>query len=147
LGSLLDAYAKKPASNGPKLGVVGVTHTGLGGLNHLKGVGKEVAKITAIIEKPLLKCLEGEKATPDAVKQQLQDCSWVHLACHGKQDLIDPTKSHLLLYGGILDLETILHMPLPQADFVLAGWSMNFFISVVDLSRQVFGVPSGLYGL
>ncbi|KAJ7449197.1 CHAT domain-containing protein, partial [Mycena latifolia] len=47
----------------------------------------------------------------------LQDCSWIHLACHGKQDVMDPTKSRLLLYGGSLDLETILRMPLSNAQF------------------------------
>ncbi|KAJ7892187.1 hypothetical protein B0H13DRAFT_1457501, partial [Mycena leptocephala] len=29
-----------------------------------------------------------------------------------------PTQSHLRLYGGNLDLETILRMPLPNAQFV-----------------------------
>ncbi|KAJ7854615.1 CHAT domain-containing protein, partial [Mycena leptocephala] len=48
----------------------------------------------------------------------LQDCSCVHLACHGHQNLQDPAKSHFLLYGGNLDLETILRMPLPNAQFV-----------------------------
>ncbi|KAJ7908461.1 hypothetical protein B0H13DRAFT_1617447, partial [Mycena leptocephala] len=49
------------------------------------------------------------------VKQQLLDASWVHLACHGHQDLHAPTKSRLLLYGGDLELATILSVPLPNA--------------------------------
>ncbi|KAJ7845939.1 hypothetical protein B0H14DRAFT_2303178, partial [Mycena olivaceomarginata] len=49
---------------------------------------------------------------------QLRDCSWVHLACHGTQDLVNPTQSCLFLYGGTLNLETILQMPLPNAQFV-----------------------------
>ncbi|KAJ7842928.1 CHAT domain-containing protein, partial [Mycena leptocephala] len=61
--------------------------------------------------------LVGNQATVDAVKLQLQNCSWVHLACHGRQDLGDPTKSHLQLYGGNLELETILRMPLSNAQF------------------------------
>jgi CHAT domain-containing protein len=40
------------------------------------------------------------------------------LACHGYQNLQHPTQSHLQLYGGVLDLETILRMPLPNAQFV-----------------------------
>ncbi|KAJ6555659.1 CHAT domain-containing protein, partial [Mycena vulgaris] len=122
LGSLLDAYARKSSSAAHKVGVVGVTHTGSGGRNYLKGVKLEVEKILSIIEKPLVVCLNGEKATVGAVKKQLQVCSWVHLACHAKQDSFHPTKSHLRLYGGILELETILQMSLSNAEFVfLAG--------------------------
>ncbi|KAJ7687853.1 CHAT domain-containing protein [Mycena rosella] len=72
----------------------------------------------SIIPHSQVQSLEGHQATVDAVKLQLEDFSWVHLACHGKQDLIKPTKSHLLLYGGVLELETILCMPLSNAEFV-----------------------------
>jgi CHAT domain-containing protein len=87
-------------------------------MNFLKGVAQEVKDILSVIPTRCVDSLEGEHATVDAVKQKLQDCSWLHLACHGKQDLIDPTKSHLLLYGGILELETILRMDLSNAQVV-----------------------------
>ncbi|KAJ7831996.1 CHAT domain-containing protein [Mycena leptocephala] len=106
LGFLLDAYAKTSSSTAPKLEVVGVTHTGLGRMNYLKGVKEEVRKIISIIKEAQIECLKGERATVAAVKQQLQNCSWIHLACHGKQDLC------------ILELETILRMPLAHAEFV-----------------------------
>ncbi|KAJ7668916.1 CHAT domain-containing protein [Mycena rosella] len=111
LGALLDSYAKNPTDAPLKVGVVGVTHTASG--------REEVEKILAIVNKP--KVLLGQQATVDAVKQQLEECSWLHLACHGKQDLVQPTKSHLLLYGGTLDLETILRMPLENAEFTAMG--------------------------
>ncbi|KAJ7851732.1 CHAT domain-containing protein, partial [Mycena leptocephala] len=118
LGSLLDAYGKEPPGAEPKISVVGVTHTGPGRSDALKGVGEEITKITSIVKNPHIHCLEGEQATVNTVKLQLQDCSWVHLACHGYQNLGDPTKSHLKLYGGDLDLETILRMNLSNAQFV-----------------------------
>ncbi|KAJ6558770.1 CHAT domain-containing protein [Mycena vulgaris] len=118
IGALIDAHAKKSSSTAPKFVVVGVTHTGPGDSKFLKGVVQEVKRITSIIGEPHLQCLEGEKATVDAVKLQLEDCSWAHLACHGSQNLGDPTKSHLQLYGGVLELETILRMPLSNAQFV-----------------------------
>ncbi|KAJ6575609.1 CHAT domain-containing protein [Mycena vulgaris] len=118
LGSLIDAHAKKSASAIHKLGVVGVTHTGWGRLNYLRGVHQEVENILSIFNTPDVHCLEGQEATVDAVKQELQNCAFIHLACHGKQDLAEPTKSHLQLYGGILELETILQMPLSNAEFV-----------------------------
>ncbi|KAJ7849882.1 CHAT domain-containing protein [Mycena leptocephala] len=104
-------------STTPKFAVVGVTHTG-GGSNYLPGIGQEIKKLLSIIPKPQVEFLTGHQATVDAVKQQLQDCSWVHLACHGTQDLIEPTKSRLLLYESSLELETILCMPLSNAEFV-----------------------------
>lgn len=116
LGSLLEAQKKVSASM-LKVGVVGVTHTGPRGRNLLKGVEDEVQKIHSVVQNFDLECLTGEQATPNAVRLQLQNCSWVHLACHGIQD-VNPTQSRLLLYGGELKLEKILQMPLPNAEFV-----------------------------
>ncbi|KAJ7862716.1 CHAT domain-containing protein [Mycena leptocephala] len=118
LGSLLDAYSKKSSSIAPKLAVIGVTHTDSNRSNSLKGVEQEVKKIISIVKEPYVQHLVGEQATVDAVKLQLQDCSWVHLACHGRQNLDEPTKSYLQLYEGTLELETILRMPLSNAQFV-----------------------------
>ncbi|KAJ7794587.1 CHAT domain-containing protein, partial [Mycena leptocephala] len=117
IGSLLEAHNRLPTTH-QRIGLVGVTYTGPGQMHFLKGVGEEIKKITAIIKWPDLQCVEGKQATVGAVEQQLQDCSWVHLACHGTQNLVEPVKSCLLLYGGILQLETILRMPLPNAEFV-----------------------------
>ncbi|KAJ6522502.1 CHAT domain-containing protein [Mycena vulgaris] len=116
LGSLVAAYSKK-SSSPPRVGVVGVTYTG-SGTHHLPGVEQELKRIMSIIKTFPVQCLEGPQATPDAVKHQLQDCTWVHLACHGTQDLREPTKSRLLLYQGALELETILRMDLSTAEFV-----------------------------
>ncbi|KAJ6568635.1 CHAT domain-containing protein [Mycena capillaripes] len=118
LGSLLDAYNKKSASATPKVTVVGVTHTGPGRRNFLNGVGQEVKKIISIVKEPYIQCLEGEQATVDAVKMKLQHCSWAYLACHGSQVPNDPAKSYLHLYGGNLELQTILRMPLSNAQCV-----------------------------
>ncbi|KAF8164171.1 CHAT domain-containing protein [Mycena galopus ATCC 62051] len=117
LGSLLDAYTKKPSGTQDRFGIVGVTQTGPGE-NYLGGVEQEVRKIQSIIKSCPVKCLDGHQATVDAVKLQLQDCSWMHLACHGKQDSLDATKSCLRLYRGDLELDTILRMPLSNAQVV-----------------------------
>ncbi|KAJ7910843.1 CHAT domain-containing protein [Mycena leptocephala] len=117
LGSLLDAY-KKSSHTAPKLAVVGVTHTDPNRSNSLKGVVPEVNKIVSIAKDYDVCCLLGDQATVDAVKLQLRECSWVHLACHGYQNLKYPTESHLRLYGGKLELDKILRMPLPNAQFV-----------------------------
>lgn len=84
----------------------------------MEGVEQELESILSVVKQPIVECLNGEQATVDAVKMQLDSCSWLHLACHGKQDLDEPTKSHLLLYGGDLEISTILRMPLSNAEVV-----------------------------
>ncbi|KAJ6529339.1 CHAT domain-containing protein [Mycena capillaripes] len=142
LGSLLDAYAKIPSTTAPKLAVVGVTHTDSKGSNSLKGVVQEVNKIISIIKEPYIQCSIGEQARVDAVRAQLQDCSWVHLACHGHQNLRDPAKSHLLLYEGNLELETILRMPLPNAQFVFLA-ACQTAMGDAELVNESFHLSGG----
>ncbi|KAJ7154862.1 CHAT domain-containing protein, partial [Mycena crocata] len=119
LGSLLEGYAQKPTTQ-HNFGIIGVTHTGseATAAHHLQGVQQEVANIQSIIPKSNTESLIGEQATVNAVRDQLQDCAWVHLACHGTQDLVNPAKSCLLLYDGNLELESILQMQLPEAEVV-----------------------------
>ncbi|KAJ7855781.1 CHAT domain-containing protein [Mycena leptocephala] len=86
--------------------------------------------------------LEGEQATPEAVQLQLQDCSWAHLACHGKQDLSAPSTSHLLLYGGNLALHEILKMPLPSAQCVFLA-ACQTAMGDTELINESFHLSGG----
>ncbi|KAF8207841.1 CHAT domain-containing protein [Mycena galopus ATCC 62051] len=142
LGSLLEAYTKKSSSSTLQVGVVGVTQTGPHGENYLKGVEPEVKNILAAIKNANVECLEGEQATPEAVKLQLQSSTWIHLACHGTQDRLQPTKSCLLLYGGVLELETILHMPLSNAELVFLS-ACQTATGDVDLVNESFHLGGG----
>ncbi|KAJ7901316.1 CHAT domain-containing protein, partial [Mycena leptocephala] len=81
-------------------------------------------------------------ATPDAVKYVLQDCSWVHLACRGTQDLIEPTKSRLIFYDGILDLGTILRMPLVNSKFIFLA-ACQTAMGDVGLVNESFHLGGG----
>jgi CHAT domain-containing protein len=106
-------------------------------------VEQEIKKIISIVQKTQVQCLVGKQATIDAVKHQLQDSSWVHLACHGAQNLAEPTKSHLRLYEGILDLETILRMPLPNAQFVFLA-ACQTAMGDAKLVNESFHLGGGL---
>jgi CHAT domain-containing protein len=115
LGSLLKAYTKKSPDPTEAFVIVGVPFTDDKGSHPLPSVMTEVNNIMSIWEP--FKCLTGVKSTVDAVEKQLLNAAWVHLACHGEQDLKDPTKSKLRLYKGDLELNTILQSTLPQAQF------------------------------
>ncbi|KAJ7280595.1 CHAT domain-containing protein [Mycena rebaudengoi] len=119
LGALLEANSKTPSIDPPLIGLVGVTHTGPRRDQELPGVEEEITVIGSIARKRYqVQSLIGENTTVDSVKQALNDCAWMHLACHGEQNIIEPPKSCLQLYGGTLELETILQMSLPNAEFV-----------------------------
>ncbi|KAJ7264606.1 CHAT domain-containing protein [Mycena rebaudengoi] len=119
LGALLEANSKTPSTDPPHIGLVGVTHTGPQRDQELPGVEEEITVINSIAKKRYqVQSLTGENTTVDLVKQALNDCAWMHLACHGEQNITDPPKSCLQLYGGTLELETILQMSLPNAEFV-----------------------------
>jgi CHAT domain-containing protein len=97
----------------------------------------------SIIQNPNVEyVVGGVKATPEAVKHQLLNYSWIHLACHGTQDLTQPTKSRLLLYDGVLELETILRMPLPNAEFVFLA-ACQTAMGDVDLVNESFHLGGG----
>jgi tetratricopeptide (TPR) repeat protein len=118
LGAILEANSRKHRIHSLALGIVGVTHTGPERIQALPGVEEEIKKITSIVGQNNVQTLLGEQATVESVKIQLENYAWVHLACHAKQDYMDPPKSHLQLYGGKLELETILQKPLPNAEFI-----------------------------
>ncbi|PPQ90624.1 hypothetical protein CVT25_006607, partial [Psilocybe cyanescens] len=61
--------------------------------------------------------LQGDKASCGAVMEGMKTHSWIHLACHGKQDVHEPTKSGLHLHDSTLLLEDIVKVALPNADF------------------------------
>lgn len=52
--------------------------------------------------------LRGAAATAGGTLRALQDCPrWAHFACHGRQDISDPSEGHLVLYDGRLTVRDI----------------------------------------
>ena len=55
--------------------------------------------------------------TVKRVLEEMGQCNWIHLACHGVQNLHTPTESAFILADGNLSLEEIVKHPLPHAEF------------------------------
>ena len=60
---------------------------------------------------------EDGQGTVKHILEEMKVCNWVHFACHGTQDLNDPTKSAFILADGNLELAEIIKYPLPHAQF------------------------------
>ncbi|KAH9936570.1 CHAT domain-containing protein [Fomitopsis serialis] len=61
--------------------------------------------------------LENENGTVDAVLAAMVHHSWVHLACHGMQDSVDPTQSSFALHDHVsLKLSQLMSLSLENAE-------------------------------
>ncbi|KAG1795499.1 CHAT domain-containing protein [Suillus variegatus] len=59
----------------------------------------------------------GDEATRAGALKALQANTWVHLACHGKQDPKQPYDSHFVMRDEHLTLLDVMEKHLPQAEF------------------------------
>lgn len=57
----------------------------------------------------------------EAVASSLADASFVHFACHGHQDLVNPLESALYLRRGHLTIGKIMETPLPNAQLAFVN--------------------------
>lgn len=91
-------------------------------LNHLRAIGDFV------------NILIGEKATPDAVTEQLQTHSWAHFACHGHLNAQPFHSSFELRDNSRLTLHALMHARLPNAEFA-------YLASCHSAAGDIIGTP------
>lgn len=85
------------------------------GLLNLPCANGELDKIQEAAGQIQLKQLRDAEATVEAVLSAMDECSWVHLACHATQDVEDPTESAFFLSDGKLSLAKLTKKPLKHA--------------------------------
>ncbi|KAG1773712.1 CHAT domain-containing protein [Suillus placidus] len=61
--------------------------------------------------------ISGDAATRAGALEALQQNTWVHLACHGKQDPAQPYDSHFVMKDEHLTLLDIMERDIPHAEF------------------------------
>ncbi|KAH9931562.1 CHAT domain-containing protein [Fomitopsis serialis] len=61
--------------------------------------------------------LRNEEAVIQAVLDGLDHYGWVHFACHGVQDIEEPTNSHFVLHDGSLTMLKLIAASCENADF------------------------------
>ncbi|KAG1780660.1 CHAT domain-containing protein [Suillus placidus] len=61
--------------------------------------------------------ISGDAATRAGALQALQENTWVHLACHGKQDHEQPYNSHFVMRDEAITLLDIMEKDIPHAEF------------------------------
>ncbi|KAG8795379.1 hypothetical protein FRC12_015205 [Ceratobasidium sp. 428] len=89
-------------------GMLAVGHqSSIRGLSSLPGTKDELDQVEEQFMNKRFTRLDEDAATVDAVVKAMADHSWVHFACHGSQDLVDPMNSALHLHDKPLTLAMI----------------------------------------
>ncbi|KAG8795335.1 hypothetical protein FRC12_015769 [Ceratobasidium sp. 428] len=97
-------------------GILAVGHqSSVRGLSPLPGTKDELDRVEAHFANRRFSRLEEDAATIDAVVDAMRDHSWVHFACHGSQNLVDPMNSALHLHDNDLSLAMISKNPMKNA--------------------------------
>ncbi|KAJ7614846.1 CHAT domain-containing protein [Roridomyces roridus] len=121
LAALIEAFHRQVPRPGPveETRLLAVAQPFVQGHAYIPGTQEEISTIEkhAIGKLPVAR-LDAEMATVSNVQAQMIDCSWVHFACHGAQNALEPTDSALLLADNSrLTVSNMIQMSLPQADF------------------------------
>ncbi|KAJ7466076.1 CHAT domain-containing protein [Mycena latifolia] len=83
---------------------------------YLPGTLVEIDSIQRLSTIPILR-LERDLTTIDSVEDGMRKSRWAHFACHGVQDILNPTNSALLLAeNSRLTLSRIIQLSLPDTD-------------------------------
>jgi CHAT domain-containing protein len=117
LAALIEGF-RTPSKVQKALQLLAVAQPSAVGQARIPGTRKEIDCIQklALGKLPILR-LDARAATVERVQQGMRDSSWVHFACHGVQNVSQPTESALLLAGSErLTLSKIIQLALPHAD-------------------------------
>jgi CHAT domain-containing protein len=110
----------------------------------LPGTREELDRIQKHTRNLSVLRLVEDAATVECVIKGLKECNWVHLACHGIQDISHPTKSALLLAGNSrLTLTDIVKLSLTQADFAFLS-ACQTAAGTEKLSEEAIHLAAGM---
>ncbi|KAG2363017.1 CHAT domain-containing protein [Suillus spraguei] len=118
LSALIRAQQAMKKRVPPSFVVIGQGQPGAGQGKALLAVDSElelVRKLVPAMANPTT--LSGDDATRAGALEALEQNTWVHLACHGKQDYEQPYNSHFAMKDTPLTLLDIMEKDIPHAEF------------------------------
>ncbi|KAG1847806.1 CHAT domain-containing protein [Suillus tomentosus] len=87
--------------------------------------------------------ISGDEATRAGALSALQENTWVHLACHGKQDSKQPYDSHFVMRDEHLTLLDIMERHVPQAEFAFLS-ACHTAVGDEETPDEVIHLAAGL---
>ncbi|KAI0083203.1 CHAT domain-containing protein [Irpex rosettiformis] len=106
-----------PAGQDPRVLIVSQPASPLAINNPIPGTTTEAIIVMSLVGES--KPLDDANGTVQAVLEGMATHEWVHLACHGIQNRMDPTNSAFILHDGHLTLSELMSHHLPNADLAV----------------------------
>jgi CHAT domain-containing protein len=139
LSALIDGKFRPNALSTPKLLAVALPLE-----SGLPSAQKEINIIQRHLQDFSVSKLMESRATVDNVVKGMQESNWVHFACHGVQDISNPTNSALLLAGHTpLTLLDISKLSLPHAELAYLS-ACQTATGAEELSEEAVHLTAGM---
>ncbi|KAG1753619.1 CHAT domain-containing protein [Suillus paluster] len=121
-----------------------ISQPGAGHGTALASVDSELELVHTLVP-PNIKftSLSGEEATQTGALQALRCNTWVHLACHGKQDRKKPYNSHFAMKDNPLMLLDIMENDTPEAEFAFLS-ACHTAVGDEETPDEVIHLAAGL---
>ncbi|KAG1827899.1 CHAT domain-containing protein [Suillus variegatus] len=128
----------------PSFATIGQGQPGAGKGKALLAVDSELELVHKLVPATAKStAISGDSATRAGALEALQQNTWVHLACHGKQDPKQPYNSHFVMRDEDLTLLDIMERDIPHAEFAFLS-ACHTAVGDEETPDEVIHLAAGL---
>ncbi|KAG2094853.1 CHAT domain-containing protein [Suillus discolor] len=128
----------------PSFATIGQGQPGAGKGKALLAVDSELELVHKLVPATAKRTtISGDAATRAGALEALQENTWVHLACHGKQDPKQPYNSHFVMRDEDLTLLDIMERDIPHAEFAFLS-ACHTAVGDEETPDEVIHLAAGL---
>ncbi|KAG2094849.1 CHAT domain-containing protein [Suillus discolor] len=128
----------------PSFVTIGQGQPGAGKSKALLAVDSELELVHKLVPATAKRTsISGDAATRAGALEALEQNTWVHLACHGKQDPKQPYNSHFVMRDEDLTLLDIMERDIPHAEFAFLS-ACHTAVGDEETPDEVIHLAAGL---
>jgi CHAT domain-containing protein len=128
----------------PSFVAIGQGQPRAGKSKELLAVDSEIELVRKLVPETINRTtISGDSATRAGALQGLEENTWVHLACHGKQDREQPYNSHFVMKDQPITLLDIMEKDIPHAEFAFLS-ACHTAVGDEETPDEVIHLAAGL---
>jgi CHAT domain-containing protein len=128
----------------PSFVAIGQGQPRAGKSKELLAVDSEIELVRKLVPETINRTtISGDAATRASALQGLEENTWVHLACHGKQDREQPYNSHFVMKDQPITLLDIMEKDIPHAEFAFLS-ACHTAVGDEETPDEVIHLAAGL---